>query len=443
MKKKSVYTLITFICLGLTGVLLFYRVQEQAKKELITPLLPRNASLAQHPEWELLKASNDKIIYRMKKDPADIKSLLSLTSLYIREGRSTGNLSYYNEAAMKCVRAVLKIEPGNFEALLFQSMILLSQHRFDEGLQVARQVQATYPYNAFIYGLIVDANVELGNYPAALEAAEKMISIRPDLRSYSRIAYLREIHGDLPGAVDAMKLAIDAGAPGDENTEWCRIQLAKLYEQTGNMREAKMQYMIADENRPQYAYAKAGLAGIALVEKDYIKALSLFKQAYALVPDHIFREGMIQVYQLTGKHDLAKSLAEEILLDFEKAARQAKGGQNEDHEMAHAYMGTGNYEKALQFALLEYQRRPANIEMNETVARVYAAIGEYDKALPYIEAALKTNCRKPELRCLAGIVFFKTGDKIRAKSFLQETLKNKPIIETSIQKESEEVLTAL
>jgi hypothetical protein len=54
---------------------------------------------------------------------------------------------------------------------------------------------------------LVDGNVEMGNYATAIEEADKMISIRPDIRSYSRASYLREIHGDYPGAIDAMKLA--------------------------------------------------------------------------------------------------------------------------------------------------------------------------------------------------------------------------------------------
>ena len=52
-----------------------------------------------------------------------------------------------------------------------------------------------------------------------------MVDIRPDIRSYSRVSYLREIYGDYPGAIEAMKMAVDAGVAGDEATEWARIQL--------------------------------------------------------------------------------------------------------------------------------------------------------------------------------------------------------------------------
>jgi hypothetical protein len=72
-----------------------------------------------------------------------------------------------------------------------------------------------------------------------------MVSIRPDLSSYSRISYQREIHGDNEGAIEAMKWLWKLAHPGDEATEWSRIQLAKLYEHTGQIEYARMNYTIA------------------------------------------------------------------------------------------------------------------------------------------------------------------------------------------------------
>ena len=127
------------------------------------------------------------------------------------------------------------------------------------GLAIAEKAQKINPYNALIYGILVDGNVEMGNYKAAVENSDKMDSIRPDIRSYSRISYLREIYGDYPGAIEAMKLAVGAGGAGDEPTEWTRIQLARLYENTGDLKNAEMHYMIALDERPGYPYATAGL----------------------------------------------------------------------------------------------------------------------------------------------------------------------------------------
>ena len=148
---------------------------------------------------------------------------------------------------MKCVDDVLKRNENNFEALSLKAMILLSEHHFADALAVAQKAVAINPYNAFVYGTLVDAYVEMGDYKSAVENLEKMISIRPDMRSYARVSYLREIHGDYPGAIEAMKLAVDAGVPGDEATAWTRIQFGHLFEKTGDMKNAEMHYRIANE----------------------------------------------------------------------------------------------------------------------------------------------------------------------------------------------------
>ncbi|MEO7922931.1 MAG: tetratricopeptide repeat protein [Chitinophagaceae bacterium] len=448
MKRKYVYfSLLLLFVVGSAFAVIKFRKGDKKDKAIFSELLPRKNAMATNAEWVLMKNKAAVLKEKIKTDPSDTKSLLALTALYIQEARNSGNFNYYNNAALNCIDAVLVMDQGNFEALIFKSTILLSQHRFEDGLAIAEQARQLYPLNAYVYGLIIDGNVELGNYKAALDAADKMISIRPDNRSYSRIAYLREIHGDLPGAIKAMELAVDAGAAGDENTEWCRVQLGKLYEKTGKLSDAKMQYTIAAGNRHNYPYALAGLARIATAEKEYDRALALYRQADSLIPDHTFSEGMIEVYNLTGQADKAGILAGEIL-DRMKQLSTAGGndkraGQNEDHEMAHAYMGVNDFDRALEYALAEYRRRPANIEVNETVALVYYGKGEYTKAAPFIASALKTNCKNPELLSHAGLIYAKAGNKIKAREYLQEALKNDPVIPASLKEETTNMLWSL
>src|SRR5262249_49473730 len=150
---------------------------------------------------------------------------------------------------------ILKREPQNYEAICAKATVLLSQHHFSEANPIAEKAIGINPYNATAYGILTDAYVELGQYSDAIKSADKMVSIRPDIRSYSRVSYLREIMGDTQGAIEAMKLAVSSGYPGYEQTEWVRCQLGHLYENTGQLQEAAMQYRIAVEERPSYAFA--------------------------------------------------------------------------------------------------------------------------------------------------------------------------------------------
>ena len=284
--------------------------------------------------------------------------------------------------------------------------------------------------------------METGNYKAAIENADKMVSIRPDIRSYSRISYLREIHGDYSGAIEAMKMATESGQPGDETTEWSRVQLGQLYEKTGDLKNAEMHYAIALQNRPNYAYALAGLGRLSLASKDYNKAIHYFLQADSLVNDYSFKEELIDVYQLAGQKDKADAINA-----MNKDAQSGKDNQNighyADRELAYAYLKTNNYDKALEHALAEYNRRPTNIDVNETLAWVYYKKEDYKKALLYIQVALKTNSKNPTLLCRAGLIYAKADDRMKAKAILLEALKNNPNIDASLKTESMRLLQTL
>lgn len=429
-------TLLYFI-LAITAFFISCEQKGDKKDRELSAILLRKEALTYTAEWNMIQNNAVLLTKNLQSNPSDKKSLLAMIALYLQEARNTGNFSYYNEAALNCIERVLEIDATNFEALSFKASILLSQHRFEQALEIAEELQKQYPFNAYIQGLLVDAFVELGRYEEAVTAAEKMIAIRPDIRSYARISYLREIHGDVSGAISAMKLAVDAGVPGDENTEWCRVRLGRLYEQLGKVDDANSHYSIANENRQPYPYALAGMARIAAHNRDYKTALNFYQQADSLLTDHGFKEGIAEMQEMLGRKEMADKIAKDILSYMKTFAgnSEASLGQNEDHEMAHALMGVGNYQQALEYALKEYRRRPANIEANETVAQVYYQQGLYQQAIPFMEKAMSTGCKNPELLCHAGLLFIKSGDKEKGKQLIREALKNNPVVSRRLLEE--------
>jgi tetratricopeptide (TPR) repeat protein len=81
------------------------------------------------------------------------------------------------------------------------------------------------PYSANPYGIEGDALLELGRYPQAFAAFQKMVDLKPNLSSYARVSYARELSGDLPGAITAMRMALDAAAGDREGYAWTAVQL--------------------------------------------------------------------------------------------------------------------------------------------------------------------------------------------------------------------------
>ncbi|HEV3221692.1 MAG TPA: tetratricopeptide repeat protein [Puia sp.] len=444
MKKKYGYivVLIAFAII-VTFILLGYHVRENK----LDNLLERNTPSATTNEWVLIRDYASALRNKIEKNPADIKSILALTTLFIQEARISGNYLYYDKAALKCVNRVLKLDSLNFEALTFKSLIYLSQHHFADGLKLAEKAQKLNPFNAFIYGLLVDGNVEMGNYDSAIANADRMESIRPDIRSYSRVSYLREIHGDFPGAIEAMKMAVNAGGQGDETTEWTRIQLGRLYENTGDLKSAKMHYMIAITERPDYPFALAGLARIAVAEKDYYTAIDLYRKADSMINDFSIKEEWADVYSLAGQKERADSLMNFVIAKLNKDEQSGQNDENighyADRELAYAYLKVNDYNQALEHALLEYNRRPDNIDVNETVAWVYYCKKQYQEALPYLRTALKTHSENPVLLYRAALIYANAGQKTEAKVILKKALSTDSNIAMLLKKEGFETWQSL
>ena len=444
MKKKFTYIILLVLFFGTSAfVVLRYNHSLKNKLNAFYPMLDRKGTMAKSAEWQSIKSSAENLIRIVRDNPQDKKSMLALATLYVQEGRASGNFNYYDKAALHYIDALLEMDANDFQALTLKSLVQLSQHHFADGLATAEKAKNINPYNAFVYGLLVDGNVEMGNYKEAVKNSDKMVSIRPDIRSYSRISYLREIHGDYPGAIEAMQMAVDAGMYGDEPTSWARIQLARLFENTGDIKAAEMHYTIALNERPGYAYAIAGLGRIALWKKDYAKAISLFTQADGLIPDGYFKAQLAQAYLLSGDEKKAteylNKVADEINNSVQVSAQEENAAHHADVELAHIYLLLKDYNKALTHASNEYNRRPENIDVNGLMAWTYYKLGETNKALSYLNAALRTNSKNPTLLCQAGLIFFKSGQKQKAKTLWQEALHKDPNIDVSLKEECKNV----
>src|SRR4030095_10175227 len=327
MKKRYLYILLAACTVSVLGFTIIKYTSATAHHYY--ELKNRKGPSAQSPEWRnTLKMATD-LSNKIRLNPRDNKSRLALSALFIQEARITGDHVYYDMAAMKYVDDVLKNDPDNFEALIYQALLFLSQHHFADGLVTATHAQKINPYNAFVYRMLVDANVELGNYQAAVENSDRMVSIRPDIRSYSRISYLREIHGDYPGAIEAMKMAVQAGVPGDESTEWTRVQLGHLFENTGDIKNAEMQYRIALEERPGYAYALAGLGRIAASSKNYSQAINYYLQADSVINDYAFKEELSDLYALSGMKNKANEISKIVIAGMSGEAEMGKNRSEE------------------------------------------------------------------------------------------------------------------
>ncbi|MGZ4033870.1 MAG: tetratricopeptide repeat protein [Bacteroidia bacterium] len=427
--RKNLYVILVIVTVLLFAFILIFA--KKAKRN-VAGFKERTGSIALSAEWLDTKKAIQGLLEAIKVNPENYKAKLSLAQAYIQEARVTGDHGYYDKAALDLLDDVIQNEPKNFDALCCKATVLLSQHHFSDGLAVANIALPLNPNSAFIYGLMCDANVELGNYPEAVKMCDKMVSLRPDIRSYARVSYLREIHGDLPGAIQACKLAVSAGYPGLEQSEWTRMILGHLYEITGHIDSAEYEYKTALNDRPSYAFAIAGLGRIAKAKGNYKEAIADYEKAKKDIVEYSFSDELTDLYALNNEPDKSKKSAQEVIDMLSPMANadetSSSHGHYADKELAYAYLKINDTANALKHAMLEYDRRPDNIDVCEAVAWVKYKEGDYKTANAMINKSLRTNCQNPALLCHAGLIKIKAGEKEKGIELIKKAFANNPFI---------------
>ena len=379
---------------------------------------------------EFLNAQKSVGYYReeIQKHPDAVKNYIQLAQLFLQEARVTGRHHEYIPKAQYLIDQALLREPQNFDANITKATMLMSMHKFQDAKEIAEASIKINPHSAVGYGVLCDAQVELGNYDEAVKACDRMLSIRPDLRSYSRASYLRELHGDVRGAIDAMKMAADAGVSGQENRAWALYNLGKLFLNQGKLDTAAYIFNGVLEERPDYAYAMSGLAQVKRAEGKTAEAVELLSKAAQITPEHLFVEQLADVYRSSGQAQSADGVAKIVLNMFEQ---HEQGGWNVNREYAMFCASHGiNLTEALRRAKKEYESRPNNIDVVETYAWSLYKNGKNAEAVPLIEKAMQLQTNSFGLLQHAAIIYGAAGMPEKAETFFKLAKDENPYMNT-------------
>lgn len=376
-------------------------VQNTGGSGTIAGLFERKGALSQAAEWEQTKLKVAELMLKVATNPRDVKPRLQLAVIYISEARITGEHPYYYPAIHNILDGVIALEPNNFEALVLKSSVKMSQHQFAEAKQLAEKAKGINPDNAYVYGILVDANVELGDYKAAIAHSDKMQALKPSLESYARASYLREIFGDYTGAKEAMELAVQAGLPGSEPYCWSAVTLAELYTKTGELEKAAETCRKVLSIRPSYAMALGQLAKIEMKKQRYPEALSLLDSAAAIMPEFSFHEMMADIYAAQGDKDKAQAKYAEVakMLDEDE-----QSGHIVALDKAKLFVKMNEWDSANKYAQQEFITRPNNIEVNKELALIAQEQNNKTAAKKYLAVAQSTGSKDPELMALAAAI---------------------------------------
>jgi tetratricopeptide (TPR) repeat protein len=292
----------------------------------------------------------------IRKDPGKPDGYNALAMALARRARETADTSFYGKAEA-AVEKSLEIAPDNFSALKTRCWIMLGRHEFAGALALAKQLNARMPDDPATYGFLVDAHVELGNYKEAEEAAQWMLDLsRNNVPSLTRAAYLRELFGDVEGALELMRTAYGRIDPAEvEDRAWTLVQIGHLLTLSGRIKAAETVLAEALELVPDYHYGLAALAKAKSAKGDHVESLRLIQRRYEVAPhpENLF-DVAVALHQAGKKEAAAKTFAR-----FEKLAlAESEGWDNANRELARYYSDyAGKPAEALRIAGREIARR--------------------------------------------------------------------------------------
>lgn len=382
------------------GVLVASIIVARARKNRLTTSEPAVATAANTPVSPAdVRIQKAQAIIESPRRQVEGYNLLA--SAYLQKARETGDLSF-NTKAEVALEHVFAIEPQNYDALKLQAKLLLTNHRFMDALEVCKSAQSSRRDDADIYGAITDAQVELGNYPEAIAAAQKMVDLRPDTSAYSRIAYLRSLHGDTVGAIKAMRVAVRAADPGDrEAMAWCRVQLGNELLNAGRSSEAEHEYNQALLIFPGHRAALEAKAHSRATAGDLNGALAIYTQQQAKGASADVALALGDLYMLLGRIDEAKRNYEL----FEALEKQNAEIEKSWRHLIYYWLDHDkNIREALVQARHEREQRK-DVFTCDLLAWALFKNGELTAAKAAIKEALRLGTKDPRISHHATMIF--------------------------------------
>src|SRR5438034_15771 len=358
----------------------------------------------------------------LRRDPQDVHSYDLLGLAYQQRARETGDPVYYTKSE-GVLRRALALAPNDLLATSGLGSLALSRHRFRAALALGRRARALSPTTARSYGVIGDALVELGRYREAFAAFDRLARLRPGLAAYARVSYARELRGDYPGAVAAMRLAVDAAVAAPEPLALTRVQLGQLYRSHGRLAPAARQYRAALDAYPGYVYALDALAQVEAARGRYAQAIRLERRAVDTIPLPQFVTTLGDLEHVTGHERLARR--QYALIGVIRRLLAANGVRT-DLETALFDVDHGvRLSHTLALARPARRDRPS-IDGDDVLAWALARTGHCGEALRFSERALRLGTRDAPKEFHRGMIERCLGHDAQARLWFRSALNLNP-----------------
>jgi tetratricopeptide (TPR) repeat protein len=382
------------------------------------------------------KSSNPTVRFledRVKKDPDDFIALNKLAVEYLNVVRETGDVAYL-DLASRAAKASLAAMPAeqNRGGLGVLANVQYSSHDFAGARDNALRLMELDPGKGYVYQMLGDAQLELGQYDEAKAAFEKMRElggIQTITRSAmeQRLARLSLLHGDLAKATahfqESLKLARSMPDPPKETIAWCQWQIGEVDFAQGKYEAAEKSFRDSLVTYPDYFRALSALGRARAARGDLAGAIEYYEKAVKIIPDPYFVATLGDLYKLSGRDEEA---ARQYALVEQIAKLTVLSGTLYNRQLAMFFADHDlKANEAYDLAAKEFEAR-RDIYGADALAWTALKAGKLEEARAAIKDAMRLGTRDARLFYHAGMIAKAAGDAGEAKNYLAQALKLNP-----------------
>jgi tetratricopeptide (TPR) repeat protein len=353
--------------------------------------------------------------------PSDPEGFTQLGAAYLARIAETEDPTLYGNAEDAFDRA-LSLAPNDFQAVAGKAELQLSRHHFRQGLALSLRARELNPSVARVDGLITDAQIELGRYAAAERTLERYGARQPELASYARVSYYRELNGDPAGALAAMRLAASAAGEASASAGFAQTLVGRLQFELGDYAAAERTWSMVSARNPQAPDAQLGLAAIEAGRGDLEAAIERHRAVSEAIPapDHQILLG--EALEASGDLDGARAAYAEGADAFGLLAQH---GANATTELAVFEADHGSPERAVEAGARAWRLTPS-VRAADAYSWALSAAGRDREALSFSREAMRLGSFDPMFLYHAGIVSSRAGEEGRARALLTRLLDQSP-----------------
>jgi tetratricopeptide (TPR) repeat protein len=374
----------------------------------------------------------------VRAQPKDPRGYASLAQAYLQKVRETGDASFYTRADA-VLGTALRLDPRSPDAVVVAGTLALARHDFAGALRLAQRARALAPDLAAPYAVLVDSLIELGRYGQAGRALQRWVDIKPTLASYARVSYWRELHGDLGGAVDAMRDAISAGGDVAENGAYVQTLLGNLELQRGQVGSAELAYRAALARFGGYVPAQAGLARVDAARGELDRAIPQFRRVVTRLPLPEYVVALGETELAAGRN--AAAHRDFALVGVEERLLRA-AGVDTDVDLAVFEASHGSPARGVQLARRAWADAPS-VRSADALGWALTRAGHPREGLRYARRALALGSRDPMFLFHAAVAAHEAGRDGSARAWLQRALAGNPVFSPLYAPRAKRMLEAL